>query len=378
VSELYAESAPNSDNSLPPSGTVEEKSLDMKPKRVLVLGTGGTISSVQTSVGRVPKLSIGEILEKVPACRGVEVEGIDLLKLDSTDLQPEDTIALASAAYVGVKEFDGVVITHGTDTMAFSSSMMSFMIQSLNRPIVFTGSMKGLDEDRSDAKSNLTRAMHVASKDVSGVFLVFGERIIRGCRATKVSPRRCEAFEGFPLIREVDGKLIPSDFRPGDMPVLNTKISTDVCVITMTPGLSVSAFSRMGSENTGIILQTFGTGGIPSGIRDYTEVIRDWLDQGKVIAITTQCYDKFVDLGAYEVGKRLLKLAEENEKGALVETFDMSLEAITAKMMWLLGQDRDPKEVALKMHHSYAGEITVEQKGLDLLSQPLIVSEGVA
>lgn len=318
--------------------------------RVLLIATGGTIASTPESDGLTPTLSGRELAERVPLLDTLcELDFVQPMNIDSTNMRPRDWLRLASVVRDAYERYDGFVILHGTDTMAYTAAALSYLIQGSEKPIVLTGSQQPMAAPFTDAKLNLYHsvlyACDPASRDVS---VVFGGEVICGTRARKQRTMSFNAFTSmnFPPLAYVRGERVvratgvtqaEKDGRP---PRFSDSLDDRVVVLKLTPELRPSIFELLAPDYDAAILETFGIGGIPAYDGSYQRAIYDWVDSGRTLVVTTQVPEEGLDLGVYEVGRAYA------DRSGILRGDDMTCEALVAKTMWALGQSRDPAEVA--------------------------------
>lgn len=333
-------------------------------KKILLLTTGGTIASENEGSGLRPGIPGEGLLSAVPALRGTcEITTVDLLNLDSSNIQPEEWQQIAQATFRALPDFDGVVITHGTDTMAYTASMLSYMLKNPDKPVILTGSQMPVDRLLSDAPGNLATAFAAACSNLRGVGIAFDHRVICGCRAVKVRTLGFDAFESVnaPPLAQVDANglhLLPDTrggayFRGTDAPQLCTELSTQVFLLKLIPGTDPNIFSLLRQNGCrGLVLETFGAGGLHFMRRDLLPKLRELTQAGVSVAACSQClYEKSV-FSIYEVGRMLLDCG-------VIPGRDMTSEALVTKMMWALGQTDDPEQVRRIFDTNLAGEVSL-------------------
>ena len=314
----------------------------MERKKVLLIGTGGTIASEIGENGLRPGLSSEQLLKYIPdleaTCR---VDCLQVCSLDSTNIRPEHWAEIAEAIRRRFRVYDGFVICHGTDTMAYTAAGLSYLIQGSPKPIVLTGAQKPIGFETTDSKQNLRDAFAVAVSDMTGVMVVFSGKIIIGTRARKTHSKRFEAFSSinYPVLGQVqDGKIL-SFIHPEScaVPQFYSKVNSRVALLKLIPGMDCSAVEYLLACNDALIIESFGVGGLPSYENgDYLPVVKAGLDAGKLIVMTTQVENEGSDLGVYSVGSRIKRSLP------VLEAYDMTTEAVAAKLMWILGQTTDP------------------------------------
>lgn len=326
-------------------------------KKVLLLSTGGTIAAVRGADGLVPALRAEELVDLVPGLGDIcTFECRSILSLDSTNMRPEDWKFIASSVMDELDAYDGIVVSHGTDTMAFTSSMLSFMLVNLDKPVVLTGSQVPLVEPGSDGRRNIIDAFSVASSGRPGVFVVFNGKVIRGCRAVKVHSARLDAFSSVNQSEagRVEGSIVVFN-QPAD-PVraprqLDTRMDERVFLLKLVPGVDAGIIDYVrGKGYKGLVVEGFGAGGVPNARQDLLDAIRRAVDSGVAVCITTQCLYDGCDIGIYDVGIAA-------GKAGAVSTFDMTPEAVVTKLMWVLGHTDEPTEVQRMLLENYCGEI---------------------
>ena len=327
-------------------------------KKILLLTTGGTIACLQGGEGLEPHRS-GVMERELSLLRSYyEIEVRDLMCLDSSNIRPEEWQKMAREIYESRKGFQGIVVSHGTDTMAYTASALTFMLKNIDIPVVFTGSQLPLSDVLSDGPDNLRGAFAMAAAGHAGVFLAFDRKIMLGCRAVKVRASGFSSFESInaryaaavsSLGLKVDERQLPV---PSGSPELLPEISQDVFLLKLTPGLHPAIFEMLAAMGyRGIVIEAFGLGGINvlnRGLRGIQRAIED----GISIVVTTQCLYDSSDLRVYQVGNRLLDLG-------VIQGRDMTTEAAMTKLMWALGQGMDQQAIRRLFECSLAGEITL-------------------
>ncbi len=318
-------------------------------KRILMLATGGTIASMESGEGLSPAITSEEILSHVPAVGKLcQVEAVQLMNLDSTNIGPGHWLEIAGAIRERYDNYDGFVITHGTDTMAYTAAALSYLIQDSPKPIVITGSQKSIALNDTDARRNLYDSfLYASGRDSHDVSLVFDGRVILGTRARK---ERSKSFNAFSCVdypeRAVirDGRIIcylaPRSYAYGAEPVFYDKLEDKVLLLPLIPGMGAEALELLKDSYQAVILQSFGVGGLPGGGSGrLAQAMEEWLAAGKTIVMMTQVPYEGSDMSVYQVGQQV------KERFQLMEAYNMTLEAAATKLMWVLGQTRDPEQV---------------------------------
>ena len=330
-------------------------------KKILVIGTGGTIASRPTQNGLVPALRADALLDAIPYAASIcEVDCTQAFSLDSTNVRPGHWLIIANIISEKYDDYDGFVITHGTDTLAYTAAGLSYLIINSRKPIVLTGAQKPMDEDVTDAKQNLIDALVYAADDGSrNVCVVFNGSVIAGTRARKNYSKAFAAFASvnYPCLAQIQDRRILRYFDDavnGDMR-FSSYINPNVGLIKLTPGMNNNLMRHALECYDGLVIESFGVGGLPE-YSDYFQQVKQAADQGKLIVMTTQVPNEGSDLSIYRVGA----VVKDNLR--VLEAHDMTSEAALAKLMWVLGQTTDFDEARAlfyqPVHHDIlCGEI---------------------
>lgn len=316
-------------------------------KRILLLATGGTIASKRTEDGLAPLISSEELLGFVPAAREFcTIDAKQILNIDSTNIQPEHWLLFAKAIQEDYDNYDGFVICHGTDTMAYTSAALSYLIQNSPKPIIITGAQKPIDLEITDAKTNLFDSLRfAASPEAHGVCIVFDGKVIAGSRARKVRTKSYNAFDSinFPYIATVNDSRIVQYIKescPCSYPAFYTEINPRVFLLKLIPGIWPDILPVIGEHYDAVIIESYGVGGIPNDChRNFLEEVDKLVKAGKIVVMTTQVMHEGSDMSVYQVGQVAKKTY------GLIESFDMTLEAVVTKLMWILAQTKDVKKI---------------------------------
>lgn len=310
-------------------------------KKILLLSTGGTIASRKTEQGLAPKLTPEELLAFLPQPGGFcQIDTMQLLNLDSTNICPEHWLILSQTIEEQYSSYDGFVICHGTDTLAYTASALSYLIQHTRKPIVLTGAQRPIDADSTDARTNLMDSLRYACSGESGVCIVFGGHVIAGTRARKMRTKSYNAFTSlnFPELASVrDGRVIRYiPWGEAEEPRFCHQLNTQVCLLKLTPGMPAKLLSSVGELCDGLIIESYGVGGIPDA---YLYELEKLIETKKTIVMATQVPQEGSDLSVYQVGYKI------KTQYQLLESYDMTLESTVTKLMWVLGQTNEPQEI---------------------------------
>lgn len=328
-------------------------------KRLLLLTTGGTIASSQGENGLEPGMESEDFLNHVPGIAlPYELETKQLLNIDSTNMQPENWVQIAEAVKEAYDQYDSFVITHGTDTMAYTSAALSYMLQGSDKPIVLTGSQIPIAFAKTDAKRNIADAIRFACEEIGGVYVVFDGRVIQGTRAVKLRTKSYDSFESinFPYIASVSQEGVEYNQNPKptleQTLVLDTSLCTKVGLVKLHPGIEPSFFDALKGLYKGIVVEGYGSGGVPFQGRNILEKVNELAHQGTAVVITTQCLEEGEDIDVYEVGRNI-------DQSVVIRAGNMNTEALVPKLMWALGKTNDVKEVKKWMETPIAHDLTV-------------------
>lgn len=341
-------------------------------KRILILTTGGTIASLKTSEGLKPynEAIIDLLYEKIYSLAGdYDVTIKPVFNKDSSNITPNDWYIVEDSIRKHIKDYDGIVILHGTDTMSYSAAMLSYLLMGINKPVVLTGSQLPIVYENSDGVKNLIHAIITAGDErLTGVFVVFHDKIINGTRAYKRSSLNVDAYIScnYPYVGiikdnhvyitadylKIKEKESPLDFYPKykKKPVSIPKIF----VLKMVPGIDAGIVDYIRMEKyQGVIIEGYGLGGIPVANSELMGKLAD-LIAGKIpIIMATQCVYDGVNLDTYEVGMRANKIG-------MISAYDMTTEAVYTKLIWILSMTDDYEEIIKILQTNFCGELNTK------------------
>ena len=310
-------------------------------KHILLIATGGTIACEDAGAGLTPRLSSSDLMALVPELNSIcKADAIQLMNLDSTNISSSHWLEMAACVQAHYDQYDGFVLTHGTDTMAYTAAALSYLIQNSRKPIVITGAQQSISKRDTDARENLFDAfLYAADDQACGVHIVFDHKVILGTRARKMRTKSYNAFESVDwpetaVIR--NGKLIY--YLPGSVKGEVTFFhAMDSCVFVwkLVPGSKA-----LKPLCHALVLEGFGVGGLPQyGGQAFYDAVKDWIESGRVIIMTTQVPFEGSDMEVYQVGQKA-----KRELG-LIEAYGMTTEAVVTKLQWILGQTEDGEQI---------------------------------
>ena len=341
-----------------------------KENSVLLLFTGGTISmSEDPATGALRPIDFARLQEYMPELKqtGVHIKSIPFLPLiDSSDIQPDTWVKLALTIQEHYDEFDGFVVLHGTDTMAHTASALSFMLENLSKPVIFTGAQLPIGMMRSDAKENLLTSIEIASAKENGLPIVpevcifFEDTLFRGNRTTKKNAEHFNAFNSYnypPLAKAgVHIKYFRSYIHYPDIDTklrVRTQIDQNVAVLKLFPGITRSTVHAILNISgiKAVILESFGAGNAPR-LDWFFQELKEASERGILIINKSQCSTGTVEMGRYETSLNLVN-------AGVISGYDCTTEAIIAKLMCLLGECSSQTEIRHKLSISLCGEMTL-------------------
>lgn len=331
----------------------------MKKPNILLLFTGGTIAQVKDPKtkslmpSRIPK----DILALAPELKGHFEIGYEFISnLDSSNVLPKHWVQIANAIYKNYDSYDGFVVSHGTDTMSYTASAVSFALQNLGKPVVFTGSQLPPGELGSDAKNNLINAFRLASMNIGEIVIIFGEKILRGNRSSKISESAFNAFWS-PIFSDLGRVRLEIELfnhhkkRDSRLkPVLKADFCEDIFVQKLVPGVSPAHLKMVIEKGVaGIVIEGFGAGNLPNEENSYVPVLKEATKRNIPVIIDSQCVAGISNIFIYNTG------LTAQETGA-ISSKDMTFEATVTKLMWILAQTKEISKVKSMMDENLAGE----------------------
>lgn len=347
------------------------KLLTNETRKYLVIFAGGTIVMRKDHEKHVLDQSGGQILYnflrdlKPVLGEGVSIKTMEMFNLDSTDMEASHWELMADAVLRGVEQgYNGILITMGTNTLAYAASALTFALLGIKVPVILTGAQIPAREITSDARNNFMNAIRVMTEHhLEGVFVVFGSRIIRGCRAKKVSEWVLDAFVSY---NSADFGSIGVDLRFKGVPRpvepiqgSTARFERNVTCITLTPGIQEHILQLLIDGGAkGIIIRAYGSGDVPERLLPGLSYAQD---RQVPVVVTTQCPDGATMIGINPPGMAAMNLG-------IIPSGDMSMEAMTTKLMWLLAQRELPHSIGDMMISDLAGEVSEALFRSDLIS----------
>lgn len=335
-------------------------------KKILILNTGGTISSVKTKTGYEPALGyVQSALQQIPAIHHPEMPDYVIKEyqplLDSSNMTMNDWNQIACDISAEYDNFDGFIIFHGTDTMAYTASALSFMLENLSKPVIVTGSQIPLSEVRNDAIDNIiTSFWLIAHQPISEVCIYFNQNLLRGNRSQKISAQRFDAFDSpnFPHLASIgisinvhQELLLPKPTKPFKLQTIRPHYIANV---RLFPGFVTDVLNYLLQQPLqGLVLETYGAGNAQNNDPHFLKILENACQRGIVIVNCTQCQQGRVQMSQYATGHTL-------KQAGLISGHDMTPEAAHCKLLYLFSKDLKPETVKNQMESSLCGELTME------------------
>ena len=335
-------------------------------KKILIVSTGGTIACSESENGLVPTATAEAFLAYLPdrMTGDFDISLLDLFQLDSSSIGPSHWIQMAEAIRSRYDEFDGFLITHGTDTMAYSASALSFLLAGARKPIVLTGAQLPADVPGSDGPSNLKTAFQAFYTGFTGVMVAFCSQLIRGCRASKLRTHSFNAFESINVPPLMDFSSNDHGYQPpSPTPAPATaaelfgtepfRADSRVGLLKIYPGMPpqmITAMAQLGFR--GLVIELFGIGNFPAEDQALMDALHSLADRDMILVTKSQCTYEPSDSDVYAAGRQLAQLRPISAK-------DMTTEACVTKLMWALGKTTNTEQVRQLFMNNIAGEITL-------------------
>ncbi len=326
-------------------------------KKILLIFTGGTLSMVKKD-GALSSASQDDILHHIPELPQIaDFSILELFNVDSSNMQINHWKKIANTIREKINQYDGFVVVHGTDTMVFTASALSFMLVNLPKPVILTGSQKPISDILSDARANLLFAVHMATLDIPEVCIYFDHQLYRGNRTKKISSTHFSAFSSpnFPPLVTTGVEMeIRSDLirRPGGLFQVLDSFDDRVISISLFPGMNVEILRHvLEFDIRGIVIQAFGTGTVPNEGKSIIPFIKEASASGKIVVVASQALQGQVNLDLYETARAAKNVGAISGK-------DMTIETSIIKLMFLQGLSDDIEEVKANFTRNLAGEIS--------------------
>ncbi|PIP63800.1 hypothetical protein CO165_01430 [Candidatus Roizmanbacteria bacterium CG_4_9_14_3_um_filter_33_18] len=328
-------------------------------KKICIIFCGGTITMKKNKSGALePFHDANDLIKMVPEVeKFANFSFIQLVNIDSTNMDPLIWTKITKTIIEKKMDYDGFVITHGTDTMAYTASALSYALHNINKPIIITGSQKPLKDIPSDAPNNLINAVIAATQMKGGVLIVFGQKILQGNRSTKISESDLEPFDS-PMVppvgiirleHEINNIYIQKNHKDF---LNNINFDSNIITVKITPGLSNKNLEKIFfSGYKGVILESYGPGNIPDSLMPFINKAKE---NDLPVIILSQCKNGVTKMSLYEVGRQAFV-------GGGIPGGDMTIEAASTKLMWGLAQTRDIKKIKELFATNIAGEVTINK-----------------
>ncbi|MEO9476388.1 MAG: asparaginase [Cyclobacteriaceae bacterium] len=338
---------------------------------ILIIYTGGTFGMIMDDDGSLTPFNFGRVIDKIPELRGLELK-LTVISfpepLDSSNINSSDWMDMAYIIYENYSQYDGFVVLHGTDTMAYSASALSFMLEGLNKPVILTGAQIPIGSIRSDARENLMTAIEIAAKRENGkpiiseVCIYFNYFLLRGNRAQKIRSSTFAAFQSknYPYLAEsgIDIEFRSSYLKPYEAKAklkIRNKFDENVVILKMFPGISETVIRSIFSIKSikGVVLESYGSGNTMNN-KWFLKIIEKAIKDGIIVFNVSQCSGGEVIQGRYETSKKLKEIG-------VVSGGDITTEAAITKLMFLLGNEQNIENVRKKLEIPMNGEMDIQK-----------------
>ncbi|MDO5563221.1 MAG: asparaginase [Synergistaceae bacterium] len=314
-------------------------------KKILMISTGGTIASEPGPDGLVPKVDGAAMVRMIPRLHGLcDITCKEILSLDSSNIQPHHWSVMADAIGADYADYDGFVVTHGTDTMAYTAAALSWMLKNLGKPVVVTGAQLPIEHPETDGKRNIYSAFHVACSGRPGVYLAFGDKVVGGKFAKKMHTSEFNAFYSvnapYAAITASDGIewQTPEPPMPADKFEVLSNVDERVMLIKLIPGTTPDILDYAVSQKyRAVVIEGFGAGGVPNDENNFLPAVERALRAGMIAVCASQCMYDGVNLSEYPIGVLAARLG-------VLSAEKMTIEAVCTKLMWALGNSNTAEE----------------------------------
>jgi len=325
----------------------------------LLIYSGGTIGMIKDNVkDTLIPFNFDKLLKAIPELKSEKINLSTISTknpIDSSNMNTDNWVEIANLVETNYDPYDSFIILHGTDTMAYTASALSFMLENLNKAVILTGSQIPIGERRTDAKENLITSIDIAtSSKVNEVCIYFEDKLYRGNRTTKVNTEHFEAFlsPNFQIMAKAGVNIkyktylnkVTSKFK------VHTQMSNDVAILKLFPGISIKTIQAILDSAKGIVIESFGTGNAPTRVA-FSKLINEAIKNGKILLNITQCLQGSAILGSYET-------SEPFKNAGVICGKDMTTEAAITKLMFLLGQQLTDDEIRTKLQTNLRGEMS--------------------